>query len=133
MAILVDTGALELLRRRERRAETLALRHFPPVIALHSVAEFLFGLENVQASRHALQEARKFLDEFEILCPTESTAAHYAQIRAQLAAGGIRLPDPDYWIAAHAMEKRLPLLSTDRDFRHIPDLTCFFVPARTID
>ncbi len=43
MPILVDTGAVELLRRRDRRAESLVIRHYTPVICAHVVGEFLFG------------------------------------------------------------------------------------------
>jgi predicted nucleic acid-binding protein len=129
VAILGDTGALELLRRRDRRVESLALRHFPPVVALHSVGEFLFGLANARITGTALRAANDFLAEFEILRPDEATARTYARLRAQLIAAGIKLPDPDYRIAAQALEAGLPLLSTDGDFRHISGLTFFHVPA----
>lgn len=32
MPALLDTGALELLRRRDRRVEALAIHHCPPLI-----------------------------------------------------------------------------------------------------
>ena len=128
MPILVDTGAVELLRRRDRRAETWALRNYPPMICTHVVGEFLFGQAKARVPAASFQEAREFLESFEILQPTSGTAAIYARIRAELAAGGIILPDPDIWIAAHALENRCPLLSTDQNFRHVPDLTFRYVP-----
>jgi predicted nucleic acid-binding protein len=128
--ILVDTGAVERLRRRDRRTETLAVRHYPPVICPHVVGEFLFGQAHAKVSATAFQEAREFLDSFEILQPDADTAAIYGRLRAQLLASGIQLPDPDYWIAAHAIENRLPLLTTDRDFRHISDLAVHYVPVK---
>ena len=70
MPILVDTGAAELLRRRDRRAEALAIRHYPPVLCTHVVGEFLFGQAHAKVSAAASQEARKFLDSFELLRPT---------------------------------------------------------------
>ena len=130
MPILVDTGAAELLRRRDRRAETLVLRYYPPVICTHVVGEFLFGQAHAKVSGAAFQEAREFLDSFEILHPDADTAAIYGRVRAQLLAIGVQLPDPDYWIAAHALENRLSLLSTDQDFQHIPDLVLHYLPAR---
>jgi len=125
--ILVDTGAAERLRRRDRRAETLVLRHYPPVICTHVVGEFLFGQAHAKVSATAFQEAREFLDSFEILHPDADTAAVYGRLRAQLLASGIQLPDPDYWVAAHALENRLPLLTTDGDFRHVPDLVVHYL------
>jgi predicted nucleic acid-binding protein len=125
--ILVDTGAIELLRRRDRKTESLVLRHYPPIICTHVVGEFLFGQAYAKVSATAFQEAREFLDSFEILHPDAATAAIYGRLRAQLLASGVQLPDPDYWIAAHALESRLPLLSTDRDFRHIAELLVHYV------
>ena len=130
MPILVDTGAAELLRRRDRRTETLVLRHYPPVICTHVVGEFLFGQAHAKVSAAAFQEAREFLGSFEVLHPGANTAAIYGRLRAQLLAGGVQLPDPDYWIAAHALENRLQLLSTDRDFQRVPDLAVHYLPAR---
>jgi predicted nucleic acid-binding protein len=119
---LLDTGALELLRRRDRRVETLALRHYPPLICPQVAGEFLFGQRHAKVSATALTEARAFLDSFELLPTTAGVAATYARLRAGLAAKGVTLPDPDYWIAAHALEENLPLITTDRDFRHMPEL-----------
>ena len=130
MPILVDPGAAELLRRRDRRVETLVLRHYPPVLWAHVVGEFLFGQAHAKVAGATFQEAREFLESFEILKPGSETAAIYGRLRAELTSRGVQLPDPDYWIAAHALENRWPLVSTDRDFRHIPELTFHCLPPR---
>ena len=130
MPILVDTGAAELLRRRDRRVETLVLRHYPPVLCTHVVGEFLFGQAHAKVTDATFAEARDFLESFEILEPGVGTAVIYGRLRSELAIRGIQLPDPDYWIAAHALENRWPLVSTDRDFRQIPELTLHYLPPR---
>lgn len=122
MPALLDTGALELLRRRDRRVETLALRHYPPLICPHVAGEFIYGQRHAKVSAQALAEVRAFLASFELLTVTHDTAETYAGLRAGLTAKGITLPDPDYWIAAHALTENLPLITTDRDFRHMPEL-----------
>ncbi len=122
VAILLDTGALELIRRRSREVETLVVRHFPPLICSHVAAEFLYGQILANVSSQALLQAQEFLDSFEMLCPGKATTAIYARLRASLKAAGHVLPDPDYWIAAHALEEHVPLISTDRHFSRIPDL-----------
>ena len=35
---------------------------------------------------------------------------------------GVILPDPDYWIAAHAVEERIPLASTDGHFKYFQEI-----------
>jgi tRNA(fMet)-specific endonuclease VapC len=128
--ILVDTGAVELLRRCDRRVETLALRHYPPVLCAHVVGEFLFGQAHAKVSDDIFREAREFLESFEILRPTAVTAAIYGQLRADLATKGVRLPDPDYWIAAHALENNLQLISTDQDFSQVSGIRLNLISQR---
>jgi tRNA(fMet)-specific endonuclease VapC len=128
--ILVDTGAVELLRRCDRRAETLVLRFYPPIICSHVVGEFLFGQSHARVSAEAFREAQRFLKSFEILKPGAETAAIYGSLRAQLQSGGVTLPDPDYWIAAHALENGLQLLSTDKDFQQIPGVVLHCLTAK---
>lgn len=128
MAILVDTGALELLRRRSKNVEQLALRFFPPVICSHVAAEFLFGQLSANVSSSALLQAQEFLESFDVLAPSLSTAAIYARIRSDLKAAGRTLPDPDYWIAAHAIEERMAIVSTDKHFKLVPELQVHLVP-----
>ena len=128
MPALLDTGALELLRRRDRRVETPALRYYPPLICPHVVGEFLFGQLHTKVPTPALAEARAFLASFELLGSSAATASTYARLRATLSARGITLPDPDYWIAAHALEENVPLITTDRDFQHIAELKTHYIP-----
>ena len=122
MPVLLDTGAVELLRRRHRQVETLAVRHYPPLLCRHVIGEFLYGQLLADAASDALLEAQEFLASFECLNPDEMTSLIYARIRADLKKRGITLPDPDYWVAAHALQNRLRLITTDSDFEHIPDL-----------
>ena len=57
MPVLLDTGAVELLRRRHRQVETLAIRPYPPMVCRHVAGEFLYGQLLAQASPGALLEA----------------------------------------------------------------------------
>ena len=120
MPVLLDTGAVELLRRRHRQVEMLAIQHYPPLICRHVIGEFLYGQLLADASPEALLEAQEFLSGFECLSPDETTSLVYARIRAGMRKKGIQLPDPDYWIAAHALQQRLPLVTTDTDFKSVP-------------
>lgn len=127
MPVLFDTGALELLRRRIRRVEALALKHYPPVVCSHVVDEYLYGQLHTKVPDPALLAARLFLAPFEMLRPTELTSDLCAQLRAGLHAQGLAVPDPVCWIAAHAMEHQLPVVTTDRNFRLLPGLQVHLV------
>ena len=65
MALLIDIGPLELLRRRDRRVEALALQHYPPLLPLPVVGEFLYGQLLAKIAPEALMKAQEFLASFE--------------------------------------------------------------------
>jgi len=127
VSILVDTGALELLRRRNKRVEELAIRFYPPILCAHVAAEFLYGQLLAEVLPSTLLQAEEFLDSFQLVAPGRSTAAIYARVRARLKAAGQSLPDPDYWIAAHAIEEQVPLVTTDSHFKQIAELNMHLI------
>ena len=106
-----DEGVGEVLRGQGRAAL--------PVIVL---GEFRYGIAE---SRHraAYEEwLESHLPRFEILPVTEGTAVVYAGLRVALRQLGRPIPANDAWIAALALEHRLPVLSRDRHFDVVPDL-----------
>jgi predicted nucleic acid-binding protein len=129
---LLDTGALELLRRRNRRVESLALKHYPPVVCSHVVGEFLHGQLQARVSDSTMVAARVFLAPFEVLMPSARTAEHYAELRVRLAAqgAGSELPDLSCWIAAHAVEHDIPLITTDRALGQLPGIKVHLIGTK---
>jgi predicted nucleic acid-binding protein len=120
--VILDTNALsafvdgdadvgEVLRRQARAAI--------PVIVL---GEFRYGIAE---SRHRpAYEAwlETELPRFDVLAVTEETAVAYAALRVALRRSGRPIPANDAWIAALAMEHRLPVLSRDQHFDVVPGL-----------
>lgn len=127
MPALFDTGALELLRRRNRRVETLALKHYPPVVCSHIVAEYLYGQFHSRVPDSTMVAARLFLAPFEMLIPSGHTPDLYAELRATMAANNMGIPDTVCWIAAYALEQQLPVVTTDRSFRRVSGLQVHLV------
>lgn len=106
-----DRGVGEVLRLQRRAAI--------PVIVL---GEFRYG---IAGSRHrAAYEAwlRNELNHFEILAVTEETTVNYAELRVELRRSGNPIPANDAWIAALALQHRLPVLSRDHHFDVVPKL-----------
>ncbi len=122
MPALFDTGALELLRRRHRRVESLALKLYPPVVCSQVIGEYLHAQFQSSATDHTVIAARLFLAPFEMLAETSLTPDLFAQVRARLLQEGAPAPDAICWIAAHALEQHLPVVTTDRSFRRIAGL-----------
>lgn len=106
-----DAGVGEILRHQARVAI--------PVIVL---GEFRYGI--AQSRRRLAYEAwlDSHLPDFDILAVTEETAVAYAALRAALRRSGRPIPANDAWIAALALQHRLPVLSRDQHFDVVPDL-----------
>ena len=84
-----------------------------PVIVL---GEFRYGI--AQSRHRKTYEAwlTANLSRFDILDVTEETAKAYASVRSQLKRSGDPIPANDAWIAALAVQYRLPILSRDHHF-----------------
>ena len=98
-----DVGAI--LRLQDRAAI--------PVIVL---GEFRYG---IMASRHRKtyeEWLEAHLRHFDLLAITSETTVPYAWLRTTLKRLGRPIPANDAWIAALAMQHRLPILSRDEHF-----------------
>jgi predicted nucleic acid-binding protein len=113
--MIVDTDALsafidgdpavEVLRRQTRAAV--------PAIVL---GELRYGISESRHRRAYESWLDAHLGEFEILFVTDETAGAYAEVRVAVRRSGRPIPANDAWIAALAVEHRLPVLSRDRHF-----------------
>ena len=60
-----------------------------------------------------------------VVSPDEQTTHHYAQLYLQLREKGAAIATNDLWIAALAVQHDLVLCTSDRHFRHLPQVvTC---------
>ncbi len=106
-----DDGVGDVLRGQARAAI--------PVIVL---GEYRYGI--AASKQRAAYEAwlDSELTHFDILAVTDETAIAYAALRAALKRSGRPIPANDAWIAAIALQHRLPILSRDHHFDVVPGL-----------
>jgi tRNA(fMet)-specific endonuclease VapC len=120
--MILDTNALSAWAEGNPacRPAFLEARHLLlPTIVL---GEYLYG---IRQSRHRVRYEQWLIDNLpaaEIASVTDTTADHYADLRIHLKCTGTPIPANDLWIAALALEHRLPLLSNDAHFDNIPEL-----------
>jgi tRNA(fMet)-specific endonuclease VapC len=120
--VILDTNALSAFVDGDAGVGAV-LRTQPratiPVIVL---GEFRYG---IAASRHR-RTYEAWLDShlrhFDVLAVTEDTAVAYAALRVALERAGRPIPANDAWIAALALQHRLPVLSRDTHFDAVPSL-----------
>lgn len=120
--MILDTNALSAFVDGEVMVGEVLRRHARAAIPVIVLGEFRYG---IAASRHrVLYEAwlNEHLREFDVLSVTEETATTYAELRIALKRVGRPIPANDAWIAALALQHRMPLLSRDTHFDAVADL-----------
>jgi tRNA(fMet)-specific endonuclease VapC len=120
--VILDTNALSAFIDGEPTigVRLSAERHAAiPVIVL---GEFRYGIAGSRHRDRYEQWLEEHLRDFEILAVTEPTTVTYARLRVSLKKLGRPIPANDAWIAALALQHRLPVLSRDDHFDAVPDL-----------
>jgi len=120
--MILDTNALSAFIDGDRAVGDVLRREGRAAIPVIVLGEFRYG---IAGSRHRAAYERWLADHlsgFDILMVTEDTAVVYAALRAALKQAGHPVPANDAWIAALALEHRLPVLSRDRHFDDVRGL-----------
>jgi tRNA(fMet)-specific endonuclease VapC len=115
--VLIDTDVLSYLHNEHSLAAAYRaiLAGRQGFVALQSVAEMRFGaILNGwgEKRRNALED---FLSAYTVISPDDSTALHWAQLRAQVSQAGRHTAPSDAWIAATALEYGLILVTHNVD------------------
>ncbi len=127
MNIALDTNAYSDFMRGDgdrvrvvRAARSISM----PIVVLGELrAGFAAG--NRQSSNAANLQRFLASPRVSVLLPDEQTAHHYAQLYFQLWNKGVRIPTNDLWIASLVVQQDLVLCTSDRHFRHLPQVvTC---------
>ena len=127
MNIALDTNAYSDFMRGDgdrvrivRAARSISM----PIVVLGELrAGFAAG--NRQSSNAANLQRFLASPRVSVLLPDEQTAHHYAQLHLQLRNKGVRIPTNDLWIASLVAQQDLVLCTSDRHFRHLPQVvTC---------
>ena len=90
-----------------------------PVIVL---GEFRYGIAQSRHRETYEQWLQAQLQHFDVLPVTDETAIAYAALRVTLKKNGTPIPANDAWIAALALQHRLPVLSRDQHFDAVPQI-----------
>jgi tRNA(fMet)-specific endonuclease VapC len=120
--VILDTNALSAFIDGERavgRRLATELRVAIPVIVL---GEFRYGISGSRSRTAYERWLADHLPDFEVLAVTEATTVAYALVRASLKKVGRPIPANDAWIAALALQHRMPVLSHDVHFDAVPGL-----------
>jgi tRNA(fMet)-specific endonuclease VapC len=120
--MILDTNALSALADGdEGLAEKMVAVSVPSLPSI-VLGEFRYGILGSKVHGRYESWLQNSLKAFAVLSVDGSTAAHYAMIRFGLKSRGMPIPENDIWIAALALQYRLPVLSRDKHFSFIPEI-----------
>jgi predicted nucleic acid-binding protein len=119
---LADTSVL--IGLETIRVEADSLKEYELGVSAVTLGELRLG---VLQARDPVIAARRLstyqlAQELEPLVIDEAVAEAWALLVSQLRAAGRKAPVNDTWIAATAIAHRVPVVSQDADYDHMPDL-----------
>lgn len=134
MDCLIDTNFLIALWRKgpEALAPSVRKRFADSTLAMPFIVEAEF-LRGAAVAGHDLGMTQAFIATYPTLWPTPTTLRLYAETYAMLRKSGQGLIGPhDLWIAALALEKKLPLLTANAaEFRRVKGIEVVDFTAET--
>ncbi len=131
MKILLDTNAYSAFQRGHELVVDQVRASEEVLLPMVVVGELLFGFRNGSRYEENSQTLRSFVGDpsVRLLPITWDTADLFGRISTALRKKGRPIPTNDIWIAAHAMESRADLLSSDPHFGNIDGLSRVAFPA----
>jgi len=125
MRYLLDTNTVSHLIKRHPQAtqRLLALPMHSLGISAITAGELAFGLAKRPEAVALRVAVHEFLRRVDVLPWDAAVAQTYGQLRAQMQSEGIGLSALDMQIAAHAVHVKAILVSSDRAFGQLTEIT----------
>ena len=114
--MILDTNALSAFVDGEAAVGAIVGQSPRAAIPVIVLGEFRYGIAGSRHRRTYEVWLDIHLRHFELLGIVAETTLPYAELRAALKRRGQAIPANDAWIAALAVQHRLPILSRDRHF-----------------
>ena len=119
---MLDTNVIIKFLAGDSSAKSLIESAFEVSVSVIVVGELKYGAHKSARKESNLALFTNFLSNFEIIPIDEDTAAIYGEVKDQLRAKGVNIPENDIWIAATAISRKNRLLTYDTHFKSISGL-----------
>jgi tRNA(fMet)-specific endonuclease VapC len=114
--LILDTNALSAFVDGEPEIGAILGSQHRAAIPVIVLGEFRYGIMGSRHRKTYEEWLNAHLRHFDLLAITAETTVPYAALRATLKRLGRPIPANDVWIAALAVQYRLPILSRDEHF-----------------
>jgi predicted nucleic acid-binding protein len=125
MTLILDSSVLFELEKENRqlleKLENLSKSHKGALhVSFMSLVEFLLGYEALSFEKKA--KAKEFIWSFSVIHTTNSTASLLSALKYKYTKLGKQKSITDLFIASHALEHDLTLVTMDKDFADMPEI-----------
>ncbi len=122
MEVALDTNAVSDFAAGSDALGALLMPFQSLALPVTVVGEYRYGLMGSKKRVQLEEWFDELLREIRVFEATSRTARVYARVRQQLRAAGTPIPENDVWIAASAIEHRVPLVTRDKHFKVVKGL-----------
>ena len=126
MRFLLDTDIFIYIRQKRPEGVSRRFSKLHPgeaAISAITYGELLYGATKSVRRADAFARLSALIDLLPILPVTKSAGETYGEIRAELESNGEMIGNNDLWIAAHALESGLTLVTNnEKEFRRVRGL-----------
>ncbi len=124
MDIHIDTNIYSSAMVGDHKAIDIFQSASTVYLSVIVIGELLSGFKTGTQLKRNREQLYEFLDSPRVVICTicEKTAEHYSNIYKTLKKAGKLIPTNDMWIAASALERGIPLATTDKHFELVPGL-----------
>jgi predicted nucleic acid-binding protein len=119
---IADTSAVIRLLRRDSLVEG-RVRGKNFAVTFVTIAELDLGILKADDPFAAVERLAEVLADVQVFHGSGQTPMFYARIYYDLEQRGRKIPVNDVWIAAIALETRLPILARDEHFSRVQGLS----------
>jgi tRNA(fMet)-specific endonuclease VapC len=120
--LILDTNALSAFVDGDPSVGEIVSRSPRAAIPVIVLGEYRYGIIDSRHRKTYESWLDTHLSNFELLEIVAGTTGPYAELRTALKRLGRPIPANDAWIAALAIQHRLPILSRDQHFDAIPEV-----------
>ncbi|MEM7533083.1 MAG: type II toxin-antitoxin system VapC family toxin [Chloroflexota bacterium] len=119
----VDTNIVIALFRDDKAVVEQVQRSTTIHVSSIVLGELYYGAEKSAKVAENIARIDQFVDDVVVVGCDRQTSLMYGKIRNKLRGKGRPIPDNDVWIAAIAIQNDFVLVTRDKHFQHIDDLS----------
>ena len=121
--VLLDTNIISALLKGDTtlidKIDAASEIYLPSIV----LGELYYGAEYSTQIDKNRSNISKLSDAYDVLIVDEDTAKIYGLLKATLRNQGTPIPENDLWIAALSKQYSLDLISRDKHFNHLTDIS----------